>query len=72
MLGLCGGGVMYTRLKVIRKAKGYTQQDMAELLGYRSKSGYCQLENGKTKMTIEKAKKIGKILKIDPLELFFK
>lgn len=50
------------RLKEIRKRKGITQEEMAKKLGYKGKSGYCQLENGDTKMTLEQARKIAEIL----------
>lgn len=61
----------YSRLKAIRKAKGFTQQQMAEMLGYKDKSGYCQLENGDVKMTLEKAIKISQILKVEIDKIFF-
>lgn len=59
------------KLKELRKAKGFTQEQMAKLLGYKDKSGYCQLENGDIKMTLEKAIKISKILGADIKEIFF-
>lgn len=59
------------KLKELRKAKGFTQEQMAKLLGYKDKSGYCQLENGDVKMTLEKAIKISKILGADIKEIFF-
>jgi transcriptional regulator with XRE-family HTH domain len=56
-----------SNLKEIRMSKGFTQDDMAKLLGYKGKSGYCQLESGVVKMTIEKALAISNILKVDPI-----
>lgn len=44
---------------------------MATRLGYHSKIGYCQLENGIVKMTLDKALKISKILETDVDEIFF-
>ena len=34
-------------LKSERKAKGYTQKYMAEQLGFKDRSSYCLIENGK-------------------------
>lgn len=45
---------------------------MAKLLGYKNKSGYCQLENGIVKMTIEKAEIIAKALGVKPEDIFFR
>lgn len=43
---------------------------MAKKLGYKSKSGYCMLENGITKLTLHKAKLIAEILEVEP-SIFF-
>ncbi|WP_205739333.1 MULTISPECIES: helix-turn-helix transcriptional regulator [Halanaerobiaceae] len=59
------------KLKKLRVEKGFTQQEMAEKLGYKGKSGYCQLENGTVKMTLEQAKKIAEILGDDIEKIFF-
>lgn len=58
-------------LKRIRKKKGITQEEMAQRLGYKGKSGYCQLENGTVKMTLEQACKIAEILGENPNDIFF-
>jgi putative transcriptional regulator len=58
------------RLKEIRKAKGFTQEQMAKMLGYKDRSGYWYLENGRVAMTLEKAVKISEILNIDIKEIF--
>lgn len=57
------------KIKEMRISKGLTQQDMADLLGYKSKSGYCQLEKGEVKLTLEKMKLISEILDVDPQAL---
>lgn len=59
------------KLKKLRIENGFTQQEMAEKLGYKGKSGYCQLENGTVKMTLEQAKKIAEILGDDIEQIFF-
>lgn len=53
-------------LKKIRMEKGYTQEQMAEKLGYKDKSGYNHLENGNVKLSVDRAIKIAKILEVDP------
>lgn len=60
-----------SRVKKIRRNKGITQKEMADKLGYKGKSGYCQLENGTVKMTLEHAKKIADILDVNLETLFF-
>ncbi len=45
-------------LRDIRKSKGITQEQMAEYLGYKSKSAYCNLETGLVKISTEAANKI--------------
>lgn len=49
-------------LKNARKKCGYTQEDMAKLLGYKSKATYCNIENNKVKVTLDTAFKISQIL----------
>ena len=61
----------HSKLAQIRKSRGITQQQMAEHLGYSDKSGYCQLENGKISLTVDKAIRISEILDVDVKEIFF-
>ncbi len=49
-------------LREIRKDKGMTQQDMADAIGYTSKSAYCQMETGTSRISAETANKIAKAL----------
>lgn len=62
--------IIISILKEIRQKKGYTQDYMAKKLGYKNKSGYCMLEKGLVKMTLEKARVIAEILDIDPTIFF--
>lgn len=62
---------IHEKLKKIRTEKNITQKEMALMLGYKDKSGYCQLENGDVEMTLDKAIKISQILGMDPEEIFF-
>ena len=41
-----------------------SQSDMASYLGYKGKSGYSNLENGKVKMTVEQLEQLITILSI--------
>jgi putative transcriptional regulator len=61
----------FEKLRTIREAKGLTQEQMAKALGYKDRSGYWYLENGRISITIDKAKKISEILGINIDEIFF-
>lgn len=57
-----------------RERKKYSQEQMAKMLGYKSKGSYSLIESGKTKVHIELANKIMNILELTPKEtlaLFF-
>lgn len=58
------------KLKQRRKAKGYTQEQMAVRLGYRSKSGYNMIETGRNQPKLRVALKIAEILECEVSELF--
>lgn len=45
-------------LRDIRVEKGVTQEEMAKCLGYKSKSTYCNIELGVTKVSTDVANKI--------------
>ncbi len=62
---------LYTRLKEIREKYRYTQDDMANKLGYSSKSTYNMKENGIRKITVEEAYQISKIFNKTIEEIFF-
>lgn len=61
-------------LKSERKAKGYTQKYMAEQLGFKDRSSYCLIENGKCSVDIELANQIASLLNLSKqktYEIFF-
>lgn len=58
-------------LKELRIQNGKTQEEVARVLGYKGKSGYSMLENGKVELTIQKAKKLASLYKVKP-EIFLK
>lgn len=61
---------MYLKLKELRKKKKLTAREMAEKLGI-SKPFYCQIENGKRRLTYEMAVKISAIFKKKPDAIFY-
>lgn len=52
-------------LKTLRLKNNKTQDEVAKALGYKGKSGYSMLENGKVELTISKAKILAKFYKVD-------
>lgn len=56
--------MLLERVKIYRKRSRLSQSDMAIYLGYKGKSGYSNLENGKVKMTVEQMEKLIDILAI--------
>lgn len=63
--------ILYTKLKKIREENRYTQDDMANKLGYNSKSTYNMKEKGIRKITLEEAYQISKIFNKTIEEIFF-
>ncbi len=56
------------KIRKKREEKGYSQDYMAIQLGISQKT-YGRLENGQTKLGLERLAEIAKILEVDPLEL---
>lgn len=61
---------MYLKLKELRKKNKFTARVMAEKLGI-SKPFYCQIENGKRRLTYEMAVKISAIFHKKPDAIFY-
>lgn len=57
-------------LRKYRIENNLSHQDMGDLLGI-SKTFYWQIENGKRRLSYERAMKIAKIFKVTPDELFY-
>lgn len=57
------------RIKEIRKSKGMTQEQLAELVGIGT-SNISYIETGKFAPTIENFEKIVKALEVEPQELY--
>lgn len=62
---------MCATLKKLRKDKGLTLQDMANLLGLKTASAYCKKETGAVPISLEEAKKISDFFKKPMEEIFF-
>lgn len=61
---------MYKKLKELRRSKRLTTEKMGEKLGI-SKAFYCQIENGKRRLSYEMAVKIAAIFKVRPDTIFY-
>lgn len=62
------------KLIEFRERKGYSQEQMAKILGYKNKASYCLIESGKTRMHIDLANKVSRVLELSDneiLEVFF-
>ena len=55
------------KIRLYRMRNGYTQEEMAQFIGYKSKRGYNNLERGKVKMSLEQFEEIIRVLSI-PME----
>jgi transcriptional regulator with XRE-family HTH domain len=55
------------RLKAERIAKGYTQEEMANYMGYKDRASYAKRENGFVNLGADELAKITEILEI-PIE----
>jgi transcriptional regulator with XRE-family HTH domain len=57
------------KIREIRVQKGYSQEYLASQLSI-SQQAYCEYENGKVTLSLEKLEKICTVLEISPEELF--
>ncbi len=61
---------MRKNLKLAREAANLTQEQVAQYLGFRSKSHYCMIENGQRGISVENAIRIAELLGRPVEELF--
>lgn len=61
---------MYEKLKELREKKGYTMEDLANVIG-KSVPNYYKKENGDVKFSVNEALKISKFLKCKVETIFF-
>ena len=59
---------IYEKLKVMRILKGWSQEELAEKLGY-SINGYARIERGETDINLTKLEKIAKTMGVDLQQL---
>ncbi|TAN51983.1 MAG: XRE family transcriptional regulator [Methylococcaceae bacterium] len=59
---------VHEKLKVIRQCKGWSQEEMAENLGY-SANGYAKIERGETDIKVDKLEKIAEAIGVDLQQL---
>lgn len=57
------------RLRAIRKRKGYSQQRLAEMMGYKDRSTLAKVENGINDITIETLYRYADVIETDVEEL---
>jgi DNA-binding XRE family transcriptional regulator len=62
---------MYEKLKEVREKKGYTIEDMAQVIN-KSPCNYFKKENGDVKFSVNEALEIADFLKTKVEKIFFK
>jgi transcriptional regulator with XRE-family HTH domain len=55
-------------IRLVRQAKGYSQENVAELLGM-SPSGYAKIERGESDIAVSRIEEIAKIFEVEPAQL---
>jgi len=55
---------VHEKLKVLRLCKGWSQEDMAEKLGY-SLNGYAKIERGETELKVDTLERIAETASVD-------
>ena len=56
-------------VKALREKQGLSQEDLASKIGL-TRSAVAMIENGSNKLTVDNAKKIGEVLRVDWKEFF--
>lgn len=59
---------IHEKIRVMRQCKGWTQEEMAEKLGWAVNS-YAKIERGESDIKLDKLKKISEVLDIDIQQL---
>ncbi len=56
---------IHQKIKALRLFNDFTQEEMAEKLGYASVQGYAKIERGESDLTIGKLEEIAKVLGVN-------
>lgn len=64
------GGSMHLKLKNMRIEKGLSIKKMADMIGI-SKAFYCQIENGKRRLSYDIAIRIALVFNVKPDYIFY-
>ena len=56
-------------VKTLREKQGLSQEDLASKIGL-TRSAVAMIENGSNKLTVDNAKKIGEVLRVDWKDFF--
>ena len=59
---------IYDHIRRLRLHRGYSQEDMADAMNMTS-AGYGKIENGRTKLTVERLFEISELLEVNPITL---
>lgn len=62
-------GLLYKNIKKRREELGMSQEELARLTGYTSRTSIAKIESGKVDIPLSKIEKFSKALKIKPIEL---
>lgn len=58
-------------IKMLREYKGYTMQEVADGINYKTGKGYMDIENGKTKLKLEHLEMLAQFYNV-PISIFFR
>lgn len=58
------------KIKELRESKGYTMQEVADGINYKTGKGYFDIETGKTKLKLEHLEMLAKFYGV-PINIFF-
>ena len=60
---------LYTNIRALREARGWTQDDLAAKMGYKDRSMIAKIEAGKVDITVSKVELFADLFGIAPVDL---